>query len=211
MIKLVGADDRGLKGNYVMISVPTYKVVIVDGENSNFRMESTVTRDSWSIDKFSNNIATISNSAFEPANENENEYDTIYNAPYPHENDTAAYALEQNGSSVLKSEPRKNERGEIVTIASSIMIHVGGIYHNEKDATLDNKARTRAGGSKGCFGIVNIGNSFKNPSDTETKRVIDGIRKQSDDNAFFGYSDVKVITQKRKYVERTKQVSVPKQ
>ncbi|WP_423740406.1 hypothetical protein V8245_00890 [Flavobacterium columnare] len=210
-IKLIGADNRGSNNSYVTIGVPLYKVVITDDEDSNFRMETMVSRDSWIVKNIDGNNASIVNGAFEPKDAKNNEYDGVYNAPYPHDNDTAGYALEQNGETVLNSEPRYNSKGELVGDASSIMIHVGGYYYNEKDATNNDKPRTRAGGSLGCFGIFNKNNSIKNPSDKESKRVINGVRSQSDEDSYFGYSNVKIIIQKRDNVERTKEVVLPQQ
>ncbi|HBV17311.1 hypothetical protein [Chryseobacterium carnipullorum] len=111
----------------------------------------------------------------------------------------------------MNSEPRQNVDGETVTTAKDVMIHVGGFYKNEKDSTYGDKSRTRAGGSLACFGIVNKGNSLSNPSDQETKKIIGGVRKQSDNDSWFGNSNVKIIIQKRNNVERTKTVTLPKQ
>jgi RHS repeat-associated protein len=209
-IKLIGADNRSGQGSYVTIGVPLYRAIITDDEDSNFRMETMVSRDSWQISNINGDEATIKNGAFEPLDGTNNEYEGVYNSPYPHNNDTAAYALEQNGSDVLASEPRVNQDGKEANTAKSIMIHVGGNYKNEKDPTYNDKQRVRAGGSLGCFGIFNKRNSKSNPSDKETKRIIGGVRNQSDKDSWFGNSKVKIIIQKRENVERTKQVTLPK-
>jgi RHS repeat-associated protein len=210
-VKLVGADNRGGYGNYVTIKVPLYRAIITDDEDSDFRMETMVTRDSWKVNNVEGNVASVSNLAFEPADGGNNEYDGVYNAPYPHGNDTAGYALTQDGSRTLESEPRSNVNGETVNSATDVMIHVGATYQNEKDDTYGGKTRTRAGGSLACFGVVNKGNSANNTSDKETKRVVGGVRNQSDKDSWFGHSNVKIIIQKRQNVERTKQVVLPNQ
>lgn len=138
-----------------------------------------------------------------------NTYKGVYIDVYPHHNDTAGYKLEQSNSDTLESEERYNDNRQKVTVAKSIMIHVGGYYHNEKDSTYDDKPRTRAGGSLGCFGITNKNNSIKNPADKETKSIIDKIREKSDEDTIFGYSDVTIIIQKRNNVERIKKVNLP--
>jgi hypothetical protein len=209
-IKLIGADNRGGYGNYVTIKVPLYRTIITDDEDSSFRMETMVTRDSWKVNKIKGNVASLSNLAFEPSDAGHNEYDGVYNAPYPHGNDTSGYALTQGGRT-LESEPRRNANGNMINIATDVMLHVGATYKNENDDTYGLKTRIRAGGSLACFGIVNKGNSASNTSDSETKRVIGGVRNQSDKDSWFGHSNVKIIIQKRENVERTKKVVLPNQ
>lgn len=121
----------------------------------------------------------------------------------PHNNDTYAYELRQNGSKIPNSEPRKNDKGQNATTASGVMIHVGGIYRKEEENVV------RHSGSLACFGIVNDNNSFRNPSDKEANRVIGGIRQQSDNDSIFGHSNVKVIIQPRNNVQRSKEVIKP--
>jgi hypothetical protein len=99
---------------------------------------------------------------------------------------------------VLNSEPRKNDKGENTTTASSVMLHVSGIYSNEEENVI------RHSSSLACFGIVNIGNSTTNTSDAEANRVMDGIWNQADKDSYFGHSDIKIIVQPRENVQRTK-------
>ncbi|AKK73013.1 hypothetical protein OK18_10660 [Chryseobacterium gallinarum] len=206
-IKLIGADDRKLKGNYITIGIPLYKMLVTHSTDKTFKLETMVSRDSWIVNRIEGKYAEIYNCAFEP--KDNNEYEGVFIDVYPHHNDTAAYKLEQNNSETLHSEERFNDRKEKVFSAKSIMIHVGGFYHNEKDPTYDNKPRIRAGGSLGCFGITNKDNSSKSPSDNETKNIINKIREKSDDDKIFGYSKVKIIIEKRKDVERIKKVILP--
>ncbi len=206
-IKLIGVDNRKNKGSYITIGVPLYKMIVTHETDKNFHHETMVSRDSWIVNKIEGKVAEILNCAFEPkAN---NTYKGVYIDVYPHHNDTAGYKLEQSNSDTLESEERYNDNRQKVTVAKSIMIHVGGYYHNEKDSTYDNKPRTRAGGSLGCFGITNKNNSIKNPADKETKSIIDKIREKSDEDTIFGYSDVTIIIQKRNNVERIKKVNLP--
>ncbi|MBB6369164.1 hypothetical protein [Chryseobacterium shigense] len=206
-IKLIGADDRKFKGSYITMGIPLYKMLVTHSADKTFKFETMVSRDSWIVNKIEGVQAEVYNCAFEP--KNNNEYEGVYIDVYPHNNDTAAYKLEQNNSDTLASGERYNDKREKVSSAKSIMIHVGGYYHNEKDATNDNKPRTRAGGSLGCFGITNKENSFNNPSDNETKNIINKIRQKSDDDTIFGYSTVKIIIEKRQDVERIKKVNLP--
>ena len=182
-------------------------MVVTHDTDKTFKYESVVSRDSWIVKNVKDRIAEVCNAAFEP--KDNNEYEGVYIDVYPHRNDTAAYKLEQNDSDVLKSEERFNDKLEKVTSAKSIMIHVGGYYKNEKDPTYGDKERIRAGGSLGCFGIINKENSIKNTSDKETQDIIGKIRKKSDEDAFFGYSTVKIIIEKRTNVERVKTVTLP--
>ena len=196
--KIVGSYNAG-KFAYYTIKVPIYQVNVTDDEDPKFKMSFMVTRDAWKVNKDGGNTMTLDNLAFEPAAESSNEYVTDYIAPYPHKNDTAAFELEQNGSNILNSAPRKNDKGENSTTASSVMLHVGGIYKNEEEN------RIRHSGSLACFTIVNPNNSSTNTSDAETKRVINGITKQANKTN----SVVKIIVQPRKYVQRTKTVIKP--
>ena len=200
--KIVGSYNAG-KYDYLTIKVPLYQVNVTDDEDANFKMSFMVTRDSWKVNKDGENTMTLDNLAFEPASGSSNEYVADYIAPYPHENDTAAFELEQNGSSTLNSKPRKNDKGENSTTATSVMIHVGGIYKNEEENKI------RHSGSLACFGIVNPNNSSTNTSDAEAKRVIGGIWEQADKDSYFGHSDIKIIVQPRKDVQKTKTVTKP--
>ncbi|MCY1663111.1 RHS repeat domain-containing protein [Chryseobacterium sp. SL1] len=200
--KLVGNYTKG-KNDYLTIGVPLYKAVVTDDEDANFKMEFMVTRDSWVVNQDKGNSMTLDNIAFEPKVGGSNEYDTEFIDVYPHSNDTAAFELRQEGSKILDSEPRKNDKGQDATSASSVMIHVGGVYKNEEENKI------RHSGSLACFGIVNNNNSMKNTSDSEAKRVIGGIRKQADKDSMFGYSNIKVIIQPRTNVQRTQEVKKP--
>ena len=206
-IKLIGADNRKKNGSYITIGVPLYKMIVTHQVDERFKYETMVSRDSWIVNKIEGKEAEILNCAFEP--KSDITYEGIYIDVYPHDNDTGGYKLEQNNSETLESEDRYNDKKQKTNIAKSIMIHVGGFYKNEKDPTYENKSRIRAGGSLGCFGIVNKKNSYKNTSDRETKNIINKIRDKSDEDTIFGYSDVKIIIQKRSNVERVKKVDLP--
>ncbi|MCZ8296185.1 RHS repeat-associated core domain-containing protein [Flavobacterium sp.] len=187
--------------DYYIIKVPLYQVNVTDDEDANFKMSFMVTRDAWVLNKTEGNNLVLDNIAFEPAKGGSNEYEGKYIDVYPHNNNTAAFELRQDGSKVLNSEPRKNDKGENVTSASSVMIHVAGIYKNDEE----NKIRHSS--SLACFGIVNKGNSTKNTSDKEANRVINGIWNQADLDSWFGHSDVKIIVQPRENVQRTQTVT----
>lgn len=200
--KIVGIYTKG-KLDYIYINVPLYKATVSDDNDENFKMEFMVSRDSWVVNKDTGKTMLLDNIAFEPAEGGSNEYDAQYIDVYPHHNNTSAFELRQNGSKELKSKPRINDKGAKVTTASSVMIHVGGIYVN------DEEHKIRHSGSLACFGIVNKNNSFKNPSDQEAIRVIDGIWKQADKDSFFGHANIKIIVIPRKNVEKTKEVIKP--
>ncbi|MCJ7934544.1 MAG: hypothetical protein MUW56_13165 [Chryseobacterium sp.] len=200
--KIVGNYTRG-NLDYIYINVPLYQVTVIDDEDSNFKMEFMVTRDSWVVNKDNGKTMSLDNIAFEPAKGGSNEYDAQYIDVYPHYNNTSAFELRQNGDKILRSQPRKNDNGQDVTTASSVMIHVGGIYIN------DEERKTRHSGSLACFGIVNKDNSFKNPSDKEAIRVIEGIWKQADKDSYFGHANIKIIVIPRKNVEKTREVTKP--
>lgn len=175
--KIIG--NYGGKLQYV--EVDTYKVLVIDESDPNFKFEFSVARDAFAVipgdDKGAKMV--LSNMSFEPKNAKINHYTGKYMPSYPNNNDTPAIKLYQKKSEVIHAEARpdallikpKPYRYK-ADVASGIMIHVGGNYLNEKYGD-------SISASEGCFGIVNDNNSINKKSDKLTIEVINKIWKQA--------------------------------
>jgi RHS repeat-associated protein len=200
--KIIGAYSLS-NGQYYSLRVPLYKAVITDTEDKNFRQEFMVTRDAWAVMPDDRNSGgkslRLTNISFDP--QGDSEYDAKLQGSYPHGNDTSALRLSKNGSEKLKSQARKNLKGNNVDSSSNVLIHVGAIYENEEEGVV------RAGGSESCFGIVNKNNSKTNPSDNQTNKIISTIKEQANKSKT-NPGKIKVIINSRQNVQRNKDISV---
>ncbi|WP_262494369.1 RHS repeat-associated core domain-containing protein [Flavobacterium cucumis] len=175
----------------VTTKVDLYKVVVTDTEDSNFKMEFSVTRDAWTVENPGSN--TASNVAFEPKDGNLNHFTgNVMNGGYPKGNGTEALKLTQKGSEVVHAEPNQTSvnmgyRNED-DVAAGVMIHVGGNY--------DYNGSSKVAASEGCFGIVNNNNSSTNTSNTETNNVLSAIQTQANKSQS-NPGHIRVIIEKR--------------
>ncbi|MBW2963121.1 hypothetical protein KW502_15200, partial [Mesonia sp. JHPTF-M18] len=167
-----------------------YNVVVTDTEDSNFRMEFSITRDAWTVERGS---STASNAAFEPKDGNKNHYTgKVMPNGYPQGNDTEALKLTQYGSEVMHAEPNetsvnmgyRNEKD----VAAGVMIHVGGNYNKYGE--------NGVAASEGCFGICNPGNSSSNQSNTYSNNILNAIQNQADKSET-NPGHIRVIIEKR--------------
>jgi len=151
----------GFKNKVLTTEVPLYKATVIDTEDQNFYMEFTVTRDAFTVRQGGNKqngSITLTNVAFEPKEENNNEYVGVVKPEYPKGNETVALVLTQNGSHVVPADPNdvSVEMGyrNNTDIASGVMLHVGGRYLN--------KGNNAIAASEGCFGVTDGSNSHTN-------------------------------------------------
>ena len=168
-----------------------YKVVVTDTEDSNFRMEFSMTRDAWTVD--SNGSSTAKNVAFEPKDGDINHFTgKVMPGGFPKGNGTKALKLTQRGSEVMHAEGNdtsvkmkyRNKRD----VAAGVMIHVGSNY--------DRNGKSKVAASEGCFGVCNPGNSSSNPSNSFTNSVLGTIEKQANKSKT-NPGHIRVILEKR--------------
>ncbi|MCU7618753.1 hypothetical protein NZ698_16275 [Chryseobacterium sp. PBS4-4] len=206
--------------DYESIVVPTYKLNVEKG--GKVIASYSVTRDSWYSrgvinDNWGvNDDIELSNRCFEPANGNINLYSTTPTA-YPPGAGVDALALRQNNSEKLNAVPHTTRMQTFVngdpidepradlSIATGVMIHVGGWYSNG--------SKNKLAGSYGCFGVtpnaqinktksgaekVRTSKSYKDYeiSNDAYKKALDYIVKQA------GGKNIHVVVEKRNVVEQ---------
>lgn len=186
-------------GNYAgklqYIDVNTYKVLVTDKGDSNFKMEFSVVRDAYAVIPINDKGSTmiLSNISFEPKDGNINHYSGKYMFSYPKKNDTPAIKLTQKGSEQMHAQARPKavslEYRFKEDIARGIMIHVGGSYNNEQYGQ-------SIAASEGCFGIVNDLNSPTNTSDKFTQDIVNKIWKQAQKSKS-NPNHIRIIIEKR--------------
>ena len=170
--------------------VDLYKVVVTDTEDANFRMEFSVTRDTWTVEQ---GISTASNVAFESKDGNLNHFTgNVMNGGYPKGNGTEALKLIQKDSEVVHAEPNQTSvnmgyRNKSDN-AKGIMVHVGGNY--------EYKGNNKVAASEGCFGICNPGNSSSKPSNSYSNNVLNTIQNQANKSQT-NPGHIRVIIEKR--------------
>ncbi len=165
--------------------VSTYKVVVTDTEDKNYRLEFQVTRDAYVVtsksyidaynkDRSGDGPRTASNIAFDPASSSDNTFEAHQKEGGFPKGSPALY-LTQNGDLSLDSKPRSAavELGysKAADKASQVMFHIGGWYLAKIGPIL--------AGSEACYGIVNENNSKRNPSNDITAMVIRSILEQA--------------------------------
>lgn len=178
--------------------VDTYKATLIDSKFSKLIKTFQVTRDAFAVKKsdYSPQKLILSNFAFEPKNGERNHYSGKYMDSYPYKpvkNDTPAIKLMQNDSEVMFAEANQDavELGYRTKkdVTAGIMIHVGGVYNNEKWGIV-------TGASEGCFGIVNIENSEEQTSDSTVIEILKKIKEMAD-NAIERKGHIRIIIEKR--------------
>ena len=155
--RIIGYTNVRDKEIYIL--VPLYRVKVSDTEDKTFHQEFSVTRDAYAV-MYGNSDgknAILSNVAFEPRDEKNNRYQTG-KLNYPKGTSNKALALLQNNSLELEAEPSEASVAlgyrEIADIASSIMLHIGGMYVKE--------GQTHYAASEGCEGIAENSTSASN-------------------------------------------------
>ncbi|MEM9884715.1 MAG: RHS repeat-associated core domain-containing protein [Bacteroidota bacterium] len=186
------ADQRvlGYSGG-VTTQVDLYKVEVTDTEDPNFKMEFSMTRDAWTVEKGGGNIA--SNVAFEPKDGDVNHFTgKVMPNGYPQGNGTEALKLTQYGSEVVHAEANQTSvkmgyRNK-EDVAAGVMIHVGGNYQKG--------GNNRVAASEGCFGICNPGNSSSKPSNNYSNNILTKIEAQANKSQT-NPGHIRVIIEKR--------------
>ncbi|MBE9599477.1 hypothetical protein [Pedobacter sp. MC2016-24] len=174
--------------DYATTTVNVYKVVVTDTEDASFRMEFGATRDAFTVtrDNYASAYTangngdgprTASNIAFEPAKGSSNVYEGHQKeGGYPKGAAEAMYLTTQSGSTDLPSSPRPAAKAagysKTGNTADGVMFHVGGNYTSAG-------GKPTLAGSEACFGIVNSGNSPKNPSNAATNSFINSVVGQA--------------------------------
>jgi hypothetical protein len=186
----VGTGDQRVIGQSDVIKADLYKAVVTDTEDTNFRMEFSVTRDAWE-DVDGDGVAR--NTGFEPKDGKINHYtaNKMRNG-FPEGNGTEALKLTQYGSEEVHADPNQTavdigSRDKLST-AKGIMIHVGGNY--------EKGGKNSVAASLGCFGVFNPKNSATNQSNNYTNDVMNAIQKQAA-NSTANPGKIEVIIQKR--------------
>ena len=118
------------------VEVPVYELIIRDSVNPDKATVYYVTRDAPILDlnnpMNADGSFNVLNTAFEPSVDKDPRGWTNYNAvplQYPPGTDLEAYALrETNGSAQLDAVPNYNADRTDPNKATSVMLHVGGIY-----------------------------------------------------------------------------------
>ena len=184
--KVVGySNSLSNPSDYATTTVNVYKVIVTDIENASFHMEFGATRDAFTVtrDDYAsayttngNGPRTASNIAFEPAKGTSNVYDAHQKeGGYP-KGAAAMYLTTKDGSTDLPSSPKPAAKSagysKTGNTADGVMFHVGGNY---KSAS----GKPALAGSEACFGIVNTGNSPRNPSNAATNSVVNSIVVQA--------------------------------
>lgn len=194
-------------------SVDVYRAIVTDTEDPNFRLEFGVTRDAFALTQ-ANYISSAkangngdgprlaTNIAFEPANGKNNEYrGYVKVGGFPKNSPTLYLANkgEDAGDIQLQSTYRPAAKelkfSSSATSASGVMLHIGGWYKTTQDFRLS--------ASEACFGIVNPNNSKANPSNAETKSVIERIVSQAD-NSQTDKGRIDIIVEKRKEIPKSR-------
>jgi RHS repeat-associated protein len=186
------ADQRvlGYSGG-VTTQVDLYKVEVTDTEDPDFKMEFSITRDAWTVEKGGGNMA--SNVAFEPKDGDVNHFtgEVMLNG-FPQGNGTEALKLTQYGSEVVHAEANQTSvkmgyRNK-EDVAAGVMIHVGGNYQKG--------GNNRVAASEGCFGICNPGNSSSKPSNNYSNNILTKIKAQANKSQT-NPGHIRVIIEKR--------------
>ncbi|MDD7437935.1 MAG: hypothetical protein PUK66_03740 [Bacteroidales bacterium] len=162
---ITGYTIQSLKGLEYLFSdpaviVPTYRVDVLNYDEENksgqFEFSFNVTRDAWYCIGEQDKKQLILNRAFVPANWTQNLYGGEWVPNYPKLTGLGAFRLTRFGQRAIPAKPlprqtnldktpieatRKDE-----TLATDIMIHVGGTY--------EMKCYDHLGGSFGCFAFI---------------------------------------------------------
>tara|TARA_R110002049_G_scaffold286226_1_gene467888 strand:+ start:2895 stop:3947 length:1053 start_codon:yes stop_codon:yes gene_type:complete len=188
--------------NVATTEVDLYKVVVTDTEDSNFRMEFSITRDAWTVEQGN---STASNVAFEPKDGNVNHFTgKVMDGGYPKGNGTEALKLTQKGSEVVHAESNQTSVNmgyrTKADVASGVMIHVGGNY--------DKNGSNRVAASEGCFGVCNDNNSSTNQSNSYSNNILKTIQNQAD-KSVTNPGHIRVVIEKREGNEypKTKKIN----
>ena len=193
----------GFHNKALLTTVDLYKATVTDTEDVDFHMEFTVTRDAFIVRQGGNKqngTIVLTNVAFEPKDEQNNEYVGVVKPEHPRGNATVALVLTQDGNHFVPADPSDAsvELGyrNKADIASGVMLHVGGRFLH--------KGRNAIAASEGCFGVTD---GSDNPSNDYSNDVLNSIINQANKSET-DKGKIGIVIMKRNETERTRTKNV---